>query len=95
MGPMIELVEPNLAAERVAVNSEQTCCAGLVAPRPIQDTFDEFLFEFIDGFVELYPAFHHLPDQRFQLIFHRARSPQELFAAGRTGRIDLFKFVAR
>jgi hypothetical protein len=78
VGTRIELVEPNLTAEGIAVNSEQARGAGLVAPRPVQNTLDEFLFKFIDGFVELYPAFHHLSDQRFQLIFHLRTLPTRI-----------------
>lgn len=78
MGTSIELVEANLTAEGIAVNSEQARGAGLVALRPVQNALDEFLFEFVDGFVELYAALHHLSDQRFQLIFHLRTLPTRI-----------------
>ena len=78
MGPGVELVEADLAAERIPVNSQQACGVRLVAVRPVQHAFDELLFEFVDGFVEMNPALHHLPDQGFQLIFHGRTLPTKI-----------------
>jgi hypothetical protein len=91
--PMVELVEVNLAAERVPVDSEQACGARLVASRPVQHAFDELLLEFVDGLVELDPALHHLPDQGLQLIFHNGTLRMKSFR-GRKLRPDLSEFVA-
>jgi len=52
------------------VDSEQARGARLVASRAVQHTLDKLLFEFVDRFVELNAAFHHLPDQGLELIFH-------------------------
>ena len=78
MGPGVELVEPDLAAERIPVNAEQARGVRLVAVGPVQHAFDELLFEFVDGFVEMNPALHHLPDQGFQLIFHGRTLPTKI-----------------
>jgi hypothetical protein len=51
------------------VNSEQSCGARLVATRPVQDAFEELLFEFVDGFIKLDATLHHLADEGLQLIF--------------------------
>jgi hypothetical protein len=93
MMPVVELVEANLAAERVPVDPEQTRGARLVAARPVQHAFDELLLEFVDGLVELDPALHHLPDQGLQLIFHSRTLRMKIFR-GRKFRPDLFEFVA-
>jgi hypothetical protein len=91
--PVVELVEANLAAERVPMDSEQACGARLVAARPVQHAFDELLLEFVYGFVELDPALHHLPDQGLQLIFHGRTLRMKIFR-GRKFRPDLSEFVA-
>jgi hypothetical protein len=91
--PVVELVDPDLAAEGVPVDSEQACGARLVAARPVQHAFDELLFEFVDGLVKLDPAFHHLPDQGFQLIFH-GRTLRTKIVCRRKFRPDLSEFLA-
>jgi hypothetical protein len=95
MVPVIELIETDLAAECIAVNSEQAGCARLISPRPIQYAFYEFLFEFVDSFVELNAALDHLADQGFQLIFHRRTLRTRVFAGGTSRPRDLVEFVAR
>jgi hypothetical protein len=74
----IELVLVNLAAQGVAVYSQNFGGAGLVSVRPIQHAFDEALFEFPDGFVEQDSALHHLIDETFQLVFHDGTLRYEL-----------------
>ena len=69
---MIQLVQIDLAAERIAVNSKQPGGARLVAVKTFQHALDEFLFKFVDRFVELDPTIHHLANQRFQLLLHRS-----------------------
>lgn len=65
-----ELVLVNLAAQRVAMDSEDLRGAGLIAVGTLQDTLDKTLFEFPDGFVKQNAAFDHLSDEPIQLIFH-------------------------
>ena len=60
--PACKLVKVYLTAERVPVDAEQTSGTRLVAAKPVQNAFDEFLFEFVDGLIELDSTFHHLPD---------------------------------
>ncbi len=94
MVPVIELIEVDLAAESVPVNPEQPRGARLVSTGPVQNALDEFFFEFVHCFVELNASLHHLPDQRFQLIFHRRTLRTRMFAAGHSSPRDLFEFVA-
>jgi hypothetical protein len=76
------------------VNSEQSCGSRLIAARAVQNTFDKFLFKFVDGLIKLDSTFHHLTDKSFQLIFQgctlRARSIYSW-----KYQLDLFEFVAR
>jgi len=53
------------------MNSEKASRPRLIAAGPIQHALDEFLFEFIDRFIEVDPTLHHLADQGFELILHR------------------------
>jgi hypothetical protein len=78
MMPVIELVKSDFAAQCIAVNPEQARGARLIAAGSVQHTLDEFLFEFVDGFVEMNSALHHLPDQGFQLIFHCRTLPTRI-----------------
>jgi hypothetical protein len=66
----IELVLIDLAAQCIAMNAKNLGSFGLVAVGAVQDTLDETLFKFADGFVKQNPALHHLIDEPFQLIFH-------------------------
>ena len=70
MRTVIELVEVDLAAERIAVNAEQARGARLVAVGAVQHALDELLLKFVDRFVKQNSSLHHLAHQRFQLIFH-------------------------
>jgi hypothetical protein len=97
MLPVIELIEADLAAQRIAVNPEQARGARLVAARSIQYTLDEFLLEFVHGFVEMNSTLHHLPDQGFQLILH-CRTLRTRIVRSRMVRLaqsDLVELVAR
>jgi hypothetical protein len=82
---MIELILPDLAAKRIAMNSKNFCRSALIPIRAFQHPLDEFLLKFRDGFFEQNTALYHQPHKRFQLIFHTARSegdaPQFLFAS--------------
>ena len=66
----VEFVLVDLAAERIAMNAQNSCGLGLVAAGAVQDALDETLFEFAYGFVKQNPALDHLIDEPFQLIFH-------------------------
>jgi hypothetical protein len=94
MVPVIELIEVDLTAECIPVNPEEARCARLVSAGPVQNPLNEFLFEFVHCFVELNASLHHLPNQRFQLIFHRRTLRTRMFAAGHSSPRDLFEFVA-
>jgi hypothetical protein len=97
MLPVIELVEADLAAKRIAVNPEQARGARLVAARSIQHTLDEFLLEFVYGFLEMNSALHHLADQGFQLILHCRTLRTRIVCSQmvRLAQADLVEFVAR
>jgi hypothetical protein len=91
--PVVELIEVNLTAECVPVNSQQSCSARLVAARPVQDALDELLLEFIDSLIKLDSTFHHLPDKGLQLIF-QGRTLRTRIIHGRKVQPDLLEFVA-
>jgi hypothetical protein len=69
---MIESIEIDLATERIAVNSKQPGGARLIAVETVQHPLDKFFFKFVDCFIEMDPAVHHLANQRFQLLLHRS-----------------------
>lgn len=66
----VELVLFELAAERVAVNSQSARGAALVAVHVIHHALNETALEFAERFLEQDSAFDHLPDKDFQLVFH-------------------------
>jgi hypothetical protein len=70
--PMTELVKIDLAAERIAVNSEQPRGTRLIAMKPFQHSLDKFLLKFVDRFIEMDSTLHHQANQRFQLLPHRS-----------------------
>ena len=57
---MIEFIEIDFAAERISMNSEKASSPRLIAAGPVQHALDEFLFEFVDRFIEVNSALHHL-----------------------------------
>jgi len=67
---VVEFVFRHFAAEGVAMNAEKFGGAALVAVGALQDALDEAFFEFPDRLIKQNSAFHHLPDQAFQLISH-------------------------
>jgi hypothetical protein len=69
---MIQLIEVDLAAERIAVNPQQPSGARLVAVETVQYALDKFLFKFIHRFIEMDSTLHHQANQRFQLLLHRS-----------------------
>jgi hypothetical protein len=93
--PMIQLVEINFAAERIAVNAKQPCGARLVAVETVQHALDEFLFKFVDCFVELDPPLHHQANQRFQLLLHRSTLRTRVVGRRTIPAARLTEFVAR
>jgi hypothetical protein len=69
---MIQLVQVDLAAERIAVNPQQPSGARLVAVKSVQHAFNKFLFKFGDRFIKMDSTLHHQANQRFQLLLHRS-----------------------
>ena len=91
--PWVQLVQVYLAAERIPVNSKQTCGSRLIPAGPVQDAFDEFLFKFVDGLVKLDSTFHHLSDKSFQLIFQGC-TLRAMSIYSWKYQLDLFEFLA-
>src|SRR5713226_4339620 len=87
-GPGFELVLSDLAAKRVAMNAEHACGAGLIAFGTVQHALDELLFKFRDRLVEHDSAFHHLSDQRFELVFHNGTLRREVRGCSDGSRQD-------
>ena len=65
-----EFILAYFAAQRVAVDSQRFCAAGLIALAAFQHTADKLFLEFTDCFFEQDSSLDHHSDQRFQLIFH-------------------------
>jgi hypothetical protein len=74
---VVELVFADFAAEGIAVDAEEFGGARLIAFGAFEDAADEFLLKFGDGFFEADAAVNHGSNERFQLIFHDARSAPE------------------
>jgi hypothetical protein len=93
--PMIQLIQVDLAAERIAVNSQQPRGARLVAMKTFEHALDEFLFKFVDRFVELDSTIHHQANQRFQLLLHRSTLRTRVVRRRRIPAARLAEFMAR
>jgi hypothetical protein len=57
---MIQLVDTDLAAQRIAMDAQQARGAGLISIRAIQHALDEFFFEFVDCFFKQNASLDHL-----------------------------------
>jgi hypothetical protein len=57
---MIQLVDIDLATQRIAMDAQQARGAGLISIRAIQHTLDEFFFEFVDCFFKQNASLDHL-----------------------------------
>jgi hypothetical protein len=64
------MVRRDLAAEGIAMNSQDLRGAALIAAGVFQNTPDELLLELRHGFFEQDAALDHHSDQRIQLLFH-------------------------
>jgi len=93
--PGIELIEVDLAAERVAMNTKEPCGARLIAVEAVQDALDKFLFKFIHCFIEMDPAIHHQANQRLQLLLHRSTLRTRVVRRRTIPAARLAEFVAR
>ena len=60
--PVIQLVQVDLPAQRIPMNSKKASGPRLIAAGPVQDTLNEFLLEFVDRLIEVNSALDHLPD---------------------------------
>ena len=60
--PVIELVQADLPAQRIPMNSKKSSGSRLIAAGAVQHPLNEFLFEFGDCFIEVDSALHHLAD---------------------------------
>jgi hypothetical protein len=58
--PMVQLVDANLAAERIPMNAQQTRGAGLISIGAIQHALDEFLFKLVQRFFKQNASLDHL-----------------------------------
>ena len=59
---VIEFVEIDLAAQRIAVNTQQSCCARLIAVGAVKHAFDELFFELVDSLAEKNSSVYHDAD---------------------------------
>jgi hypothetical protein len=67
---MVEFVFADLAAQRIAMDSQHFRGPALVSIGALQRALDEPLLEFSDRFIEKNSAFHHLTHKPFQLVLH-------------------------
>lgn len=91
---MIEFVQVDFSAECVPVNSQEPCGARLIAVETLQHALNKFLFKFVNRFVEMDPAIHHKPYQRFQLLLHRSTLRTRVVRCRRIPAARLTEFVA-
>ena len=75
---MVQLVNTDLAAKRIPMNTEEPRSARLISIGAVEHALDKFLLELVDRFIKHDASLDHLTDQRFQLIFHSPTLPQEL-----------------
>ena len=92
---MSQFIEIDLAAEGIAVNSQQPSGARLVAMKSFQNALDEFLFKFVDSFIEMDSSLHHQANQRFQLLLHRSTLRTRVVRSRRIPAARLAEFMAR
>src|SRR4029077_11333792 len=57
---MIELVDPDLAAQRITMDAQQARGAGLISIRAIQHALDEFFLKFVHCFFKQNASLDHL-----------------------------------
>jgi len=58
--PMLQLINTDLTAERIAMNAQQSRGAGLISIRAIQHALDEFLLKFVHCFFKQNASLDHL-----------------------------------
>src|SRR5229473_5231624 len=68
--PVVQFVSVDLAAQRIAVNSQNLRRARLVPLCALQHPLDEPLFKFPHRLIEQYSPLHHLAHESFELILH-------------------------
>ena len=93
--PIVQLIQTYLAAERIAVYSEEPSGARLIAMKTFQHPLDKFLFKFVYRFIEMDPAVHHLAYQRFQLLLHRSTLRTKVVRCRKFPAARLAEFMAR
>lgn len=67
---VVQLILVHFPAQRVAVDTEDFCGAGLITIKPFENASDELLLEFRQRFFEQNASLDHRAYQRFQLLFH-------------------------
>ena len=60
MQAMVQLIEADLTAEGIAMNSQETRGSRLIPVRTIEHAFDKFLLEFIYSFFKQNASLDHL-----------------------------------
>jgi len=70
MRPMVQFIEVDLAAQRIAVNAQEPSGSGLISIGTVENPLDEFFLEFVYCFLKQNASLDHLPDECFELIFH-------------------------
>jgi len=70
--PAVDLVQGNLAAERIPMQAENFRGGTLITFGLLQSQLYEFLFELSDCFFEINFSFDHLANQLVQLLSHES-----------------------
>ena len=66
----VQFMLDDLAIERIPVDTKNLGCLGLISSGSCKGRLNEFLFELIQSFIQINPAFDHLCNQRLQLLVH-------------------------
>jgi hypothetical protein len=69
-GTLVDLVEFDFPAQRIAMNAQEAGSAGLIAVGAVQSPADESLFELVDRLVKQNATIYHLANQGIELISH-------------------------
>jgi len=70
--PAVDLVQGNLAAERIPMQAEKFRGGGLIAIGLLQSQLYKFLFELSDCFFEINTFLEHFGNQLVQLLSHES-----------------------
>ena len=61
MRPMVQFVDADLTAQRIAMNAQKPRGTGLIPVRAVEHPFNEFFLELVHRFLKQNASLDHLP----------------------------------